>query len=142
MNKKTYGKGAFETIKFIAAQLAKSYWDGAHDTHGVKAMTWDAYQNLSLKNWMETARGIALFIPSMCNTTRIRIIDEHGAELHLAIDTRFIPRVGERIRMSGPKAKVLYAPKVVEVFHDFDADEIIIRLEGAGSVIERNKKKK
>ena len=62
--------------------------------------------------------------------TKVKIIDAYGVELLLADgEPKFLPRIGERVCMSAPKSKIFYAPRVVEVFHDFDADEIIIRLE-------------
>ena len=65
------------------------------------------------------------------NKTLVKIIDTSGIELLLAADEpKFLPRIGERVYISSSKIKKPYAPKVADIYHDYDKNEIIIRVEG------------
>jgi hypothetical protein len=48
----------FDIQKQVAQILARQYWDGTRDSHGIKDMTFKEYWNKSGPNWIGAARGV------------------------------------------------------------------------------------
>lgn len=54
-----------ELLMTVAKILAQRYWDGAHDKHNVKSMSFEEYFGKSVDGWFNTARGVIALIKTM-----------------------------------------------------------------------------
>ena len=54
----------------IAKILAMRYWDGAHDRHAVKEMSFEKYWNLSGIEWIGAASGIVHLVKKQIENAR------------------------------------------------------------------------